>query len=74
MLFCLMALLEKKWHVLKPGTPEHRNTGTPEHRNTGTARNTGTPERRNTPEHRNTEFDDAVFFSHYRHVKNKMPI
>ena len=31
------------WHVLKPGTPEHRNTGTPEHRNT--------PEQRNTPEH-----------------------
>ena len=33
-------------HVLKPGTPEHRNTGTPEHH--------GTPEHRNTTEHRNT--------------------
>ena len=34
------------WHVLKPGTPEHRNTGTPEH--------PGTPEHRNTPEHPGT--------------------
>ena len=39
-------------HVLKPGTPEHRNTGTPEHRNTGTPEHSGTP--RNTPEHPGT--------------------
>ena len=43
-------------HVLKPGTPEHRNTGTPEHRNIGTSehRNTGTLEHRNTITLRNT--------------------
>ena len=40
----------KEWHVLKPGTPEHRNTGTLEHWNTGQQehRNTGTQEHRNT--------------------------
>ena len=32
--------------LVKPGTPEQRNTGTTEHRNNGTPeqRNTGTPE------------------------------
>ena len=35
---------KNKWHVVFPGTPEHR---TPEHRNTETSRNT--PKTRNTP-------------------------
>ena len=37
-------------HVLKPGTPEHRNTIT----------------LRNTQNNRNTEFDGVVLFSQYR--------
>ena len=59
--------------VLKPGTPEHRNTGTPEHRNTGTPRNTpehhGTP--RNTPEHpRNTPEHPGTLRNTPEHPRN----
>ena len=50
-------------HVLKPGTPEHRNT--PEH--SGTPRNT--PEHRNSRKTRNTDFDGVVLLSHYRPCK-----
>ena len=60
-------------HVLKPGTPEHRNTGTPEHRNTGTPERRNTITLRNTPNNRgtakkarNTEFDGVVWFSQYK--------
>ena len=59
-------------HVLKPGTPEHRNSGTlrntPEH--SGTLRNTGTPRNTGTAETaRNTESDSVGLFSYYRPCK-----
>ena len=56
-MFTFCDVLHERKHktrqVLKPGTPEHRNTGTPEH--SGTPRNTGTPEHRNTETLRNTQ-------------------
>ena len=51
-------------HVLKPETPEHRNTGTPSH--SGIPRITGTAKKA-----RNTEFDGVVLFSQYRSCKKK---
>ena len=49
-------------HVLKPGTPEHRNTITL--RNTPT---TGTAKKA-----QNTEFDGVVLFSQYRSCKQNL--
>ena len=67
---CLQYLKRSRRHVLKPGTPEHRNTAehrkTPEHWNTS--------EHRNTPEHPKTPAQPKEEEWKSCHVMTNQPI
>ena len=60
--------MDSNRHVLKPGTPEHRNTGTPRN----TPEHPETPEQPKNPGTSNLTV--LLYYSIREHVKNKMSV